>query len=836
MKQAIPIVRRTHFRAVCAGAVLLFSAAVVERLLAQHPAQAGVPASITVDYPPRTAIIPPDLSPIAFRWRDTSAGAAWWRVEIEFADGSAPVVVTTQGDRLRVGEIDRMCVSEMNELPVLTPEESAGHIWRPDADTWEAIKRHSREQDAAIAITGFTDRASRRPVSVGRSMFRTSADAVGAPIFYRDVPLIPSQANGQLGILPKDALKYVKWRLRDIAETRSRIEMENLPTCANCHSFSADGRTIGIDVDGPMNDKSLYAAVPLRQETVINTRDVFKWNTSRDDQGGRKLRAGFMSQVSPDGRYILTTLDERDPQNLARAYGLEEKYYFAVYRDYRFGQVFFPTRGVLAWREVATGRTQPLPGADDPRYVQTDGVWSRDGKWIVFAKAEAKTAFPRGAPAALFANDPKETQIQYNLYRMPFNEGRGGTPEPIAGASFNGMSNSFPKITPDSRWIVFVQCRNGQLMRPDSRLFIVPFKGGEARLMRCNTPLMNSWHSFSPNGRWMVFASKARSPYTQLYLTHLDRDGNDSPPILIEDSTAANRAANIPEFVNIAPGDFAKLEIPASEFYQVFDLASDLLAKGKTAEALPEWRKAVDLDPDDEKARVNLGFALDREGLTDEAIEQYRKAIDIAPEHASAYDNLAGDLLQRGRLDEAIEAYTADLALQSRNALAQTNLATALYQRGRIDEAIEHGRQALEVDPTNTDAHNTLGLALWKQDRLDEAIGHFQTAVAAKPDSLPYQNNLARVLAQRGRFDEAIPHMERAVALSNAQEPVVLSLLAAMYAEVGRFPDAVASARQALDLAERGGDQKLADTLNRRIATYRDRISVGSSLAPAARQ
>jgi Tol biopolymer transport system component len=88
-------------------------------------------------------------------------------------------------------------------------------------------------------------------------------------------------------------------------------------------------------------------------------------------------------------------------------------------------------------------------------------------------------------------------------------------------------------------------------MRPDSQLYIVPFAGGVARRMRANTRLMNSWHSFSPNGRWLVFSSKARSPYTQMYLTHIDANGNDSPAILIDNSTAANRAVNIPEFVNI---------------------------------------------------------------------------------------------------------------------------------------------------------------------------------------------------------------------------------------------------------------------------------------------
>lgn len=821
-----------YISALLAGALCLLTIALVQRLPAQRSAESAIPATITVDYPPRAAIIPPEFPPVAFRWRDGAPKVALWRVEIAFTDGSPSFVVRTQGDRLKVGEIDPKCISELNEPPVLTAEEAAGHIWLPDNATWATIKQHSRERDASIAITGFADGARERPVSVGRSVFRTSADPVGAPIFYRDVPLIPSQAKGELGILPKDAMRFIKWRLRNVAETRSRVVMESLPTCANCHSFSADGKTIGIDVDGPMNDKSLYSVVPLQKDTVINTRDVFKWNTNRDDQGGRKLRAGFMSQVSPDGRYVLTTLDERDPQSLNRAYGLEEKYYFAVYRDFRFGQVFFPTRGILVWREVATGRTEPLPGADDPRYVQTDGVWTRDGKWIVFARAEAKTAFPKDAFPALFANDPNETQIQYSLYRIPFNDGRGGRPEPVAGASHNGMSNNFPKITPDGRWIVYVRCKNGQLMRPDSRLYIVPFNGGESRLMKCNTALMNSWHSYSPNGRWMVFSSKARSPYTQLYLTHLDQDGNDSPPILVEDTQAANRAANIPEFVNIPPDGLAKLEIPASEFYRIFDVASQLIEQGKISESIPEWRKAIELDPEDEKARVNLGFALDNQGLIDGAIEQYRRAIEIAPEHAPAYYNLAQDLLQRGKLDDAIDAYKAGLAVKPLNAPAQTNLATALYQKGIIDEAIEHSRKALEIEPANPDAHNTLGLALWKQGELDQAIEHFQAAVGANANSVHYQNNLARVLAQKGRFDDAIPHMEQAVALSNGQEPVILGLLAAMYAEVGRFPDAVASARKAMDLANRSGDQNLADTLNRRIAQYQKRIPPGGAAIP----
>jgi Tol biopolymer transport system component len=288
---------------------------------------------------------------------------------------------------------------------------------------------------------------------------------------------------------------------------------------------------------------------------TIESKDLVHW--SNEGEIGQ-TRIGFMSQLSPDGRYVVSTFAGPDRK-------LGDSYYVTNFTDYRFLQVFYPTRGILAWYDRSTGLRHPLPGADDPRYAQTDGVWSPDGKYIVFARAKAVPPRTPGQEPALRANTMGETPIKYDLYRIPFNDGKGGVPERILGASENGMSNNFPKVSPDGRWIVFVQCRNGQLMRPDSQLFIVPFNGGAARRMRANTSRMNSWHSFSPNGRWMVFSSKARSPYTQMYLTHIDAGGNDSPPIFIDNATAANRAVNIPEFVNIASDGIEDIQVHVAD-------------------------------------------------------------------------------------------------------------------------------------------------------------------------------------------------------------------------------------------------------------------------------
>ena len=510
-------------------------------------------APISIDYPEDGSIFPPGITPPTFLWRD-AAGTSW-SIDIAFADKSAPIHATSKGERMQLGPIDPDCVADSNSPPKLNPQQAASWTWKPDPATWAAIQAHSVDKPAIITITGYRD--GQVAYSNSHITFTTSKDEVRAPIFYRDVPLMPASSNGgAVAPLAQSKIHLIHWRIRDIRKPESHTVLKDMPTCANCHSFSADGKTFGMDIDGPANDKGLYAVVPVQKHIVIQSKDMVHWNT--DGKVGT-VRVGFMSQVSPNSQYVLSTFAGPSVTSMI------DSYYVTNFTDYRFLQVFFPTRGILEYYNRATGLREPLPGADDPKYVQTDGVWSPDGKYIVFARAEARDPRPPGQGLATHANDVNEAQIKYDLYRIPFNGGKGGTPERIIGASENGMSNNFPKISPDGKWIVFVQCRNGQLMRPDSQLYIIPAAGGTPRRLRANTRLMNSWHSWSPNGRWLVFSSKARSPYTQMYLTHIDEQGNSSPAILIDNATASNRAVNIPEFVNIDPDGIDQIEVHVAD-------------------------------------------------------------------------------------------------------------------------------------------------------------------------------------------------------------------------------------------------------------------------------
>jgi Flp pilus assembly protein TadD len=808
-----------------------------QALPANNPAPAASsPAKLTIDYPADGSIFPPEITPPTFLWHEDTGAATRWVVEVRFGDHSAPLRIDVAGEHQQMGEIDPEAGTG-DQLISLTPEQAAMRTWKPDAQTWERIKRHSVKSPATIRIEGFMGAGATLPVSVGNVTLTTSTDPVGAPVFYRDVPLMisPPAANGAIQPLPTSALPLIKWRLRNIGQAESHTVMTGLPTCMNCHSFSPDGKTMGIDLDGPHNDKGLYAIVPVQKQMAIRNADTIRWSAFQEDLNAKTAapsvkRFGFMSQVSPDGRYVVTSIgppklgNSHDEVNPRMMTGISERLFSINYHHLDFTQVFYPTRGILAWYDREAKKLRPLPGADDPNFVQTSAFWSPDGKYLIFSRAAAQDPYPPNAPKPTFAGDPREPQIQYDLYRIPFNHGLGGKAEPVAGASHNGMSNNFPKVSPDGKWIVFVENHTGLLMRPDSKLYIVPFAGGKARMLRANLWRMNSWHTFSPNGRWLAFSSKARSPYTQLMLTHIDAQGNDSPAIMIENTTAANRAVNIPEFLNIreeGPGPgIEKIDPQATEFYSAANRAYEQMAGDHVPEAVELFRKAIALDPDDAAAHFALATALSKGGQQQEATEQYNQACALDPDNAEWLASLAMSLAVNGDMDAAIDTWHKSLAIDPANAEVESMLGAALFQSGKQDEGIATLRKAVEMDSKLATAHKELGLALYQLKEMDEAVAELQAAIDLKPDSAEYRFNLGFVLSMRGDFSRAIVSLKAAVTMSGGKEWRFLAVLAGAYDKTGRPADAAEIAQQALDVAVAQHDDGAAAQLRGALAHF----------------
>jgi len=748
----------------------------IERLL-EAGRLASEPAEVVIDYPLDESIFPPEIISPTVLWHDESSGADSWLVEVTFSGAASRLSVLVPGEKPQQGEIDPRCISETNEIYQPTPYQASAKAWKPSPEVWEAIKRGSVEKAARVTFYGYLADEPARVVSSGSMILTTSSDPVGAPIFYRDVPLMPAPTEkGVIKPLAKRALPLIQWRMRDLSLPRSRVVLEQMHTCANCHSFSDDGATLGIDVDGPTGDKGSYAVAAIEEEVVIGNDQVITWNAFADKLPGLNT-LGFLSRISPDGKHVVSTVNE--------------EIYVANFRDYRFGQVFYPTRGVLAYYSRETGQILALPGADDPDYVHCDPVWTPDGKTIIFARARAREAYPEGRPLAAYAGDPNETPIQYDLYSIPFDEGRGGTPEPITGASSNGMSNTFPKVTRDGKWIVFVQCANGQLMRPDGKLWIVPIGGGEARSMRCNTSRMNSWHTFSPNGRWMAFSSKSNTPYTQMFLTHINVDGTDSPAILIENSTAANRAVNIPEFVNVAYDDFQRISVPAVEHHVDFERGTRLAQEGKYAEAVVEFDKALEGEPqawrvNDWRIHESLSKSLLRVGELERALEHTRASLKLNPYNAEMHTNLGYILTENGQYDQALEHLNMAIQLAPRYPASWYNRATLYLKLGDRNRALADYTETIRVQPAYVEAYLGRGASLQAGGDLAGALADFNRAIQLSPGLPEPWYSRALIKKEAGDAAGALHDLNKALEVAPPNWPY-RSEIEGLRAQLGRM-------------------------------------------------
>ena len=203
----------------------------------------------------------------------------------------------------------------------------------------------------------------------------------------------------------------------------------------------------------------------------------------------------------------------------------------------------------------------------------------------------------------------------------------------------------------------------------------------------------------------------------------------------------------------------------------------------------------------------------------------FTHALAVTRNNDVALNNLGIIFLEKGRLDDAISNLQAAIDLRPENAPAHDNLAKALLQKGQVAEAMVHYRKFLEIEPENVEARNTLGTALIQQGKLGEAIGQWQDALAIQPENGNAASNLAWVFAtcpedsiRDGRH--AVDLAEKALRISGGKIPMIYKVLAAAYAESGRFADAIETAQRGAELATSQSNPALAAELESNIALY----------------
>jgi tetratricopeptide (TPR) repeat protein len=284
------------------------------------------------------------------------------------------------------------------------------------------------------------------------------------------------------------------------------------------------------------------------------------------------------------------------------------------------------------------------------------------------------------------------------------------------------------------------------------------------------------------------------------------------------------------------------------------------LKEGRLNEAIKHCQRALEINPDFAKAYYNLGCALDRQGRRAAAIEQYQKAIALKPDFAEAHNNLGVVFRSQGRLEEAVEHFQEVINIKPGDAEAHYNLGGVFGLQNRLEAASQQYRQAVELKPDYVDAHGNLANALAAQGRLDEATQEYRRTLELAPHSAQAHFRFAQALQTQRNFKAAIAEYQatlkldprhlpahlslawllatspeasmrdggRAVELarqaeqlaSQGESPQILDTLAAAYAEAGRFPEAIETARRSLTLPATRNNQPLAKGIQSRLKLY----------------
>jgi tetratricopeptide (TPR) repeat protein len=279
-------------------------------------------------------------------------------------------------------------------------------------------------------------------------------------------------------------------------------------------------------------------------------------------------------------------------------------------------------------------------------------------------------------------------------------------------------------------------------------------------------------------------------------------------------------------------------------------------------DSLALWKNAARVAPDSEVVQVNLGVALAEKGQVKEALKHFSEALRYESESARAHQNMGQALMKLGRPREAIGHFTEALRIAPGSALTLNNLGRAWMVLGTHKEAEASFRAALAADPESASFHANLGAALMAQGKPREALLAYQAAVERKPGGASYHSSLGLALHDVGREEESRmqfqeadrldpqwrqkyaktawllatrrdprqrdgPHallLARQVCLGVRDPgPEDWEVLAAAYAEVGRFDEAVASQRKGLALLQASARSSRLGPMENRLQLYERR-------------
>jgi hypothetical protein len=305
--------------------------------------------------------------------------------------------------------------------------------------------------------------------------------------------------------------------LENFAESPVMINDMSDDNCMNCHSFCRN------------NSHTMMFHMRAKHSGTIIYRNgkLTKVNTKTD----HTISPGVYPAWHPGGRYIAFSVN-----HIGQAFHSIRQLKIEVTDTLSDLMVFDTERN-----KVFTS-----PAISSKESFETFPTWSPDGKYLYFCSAKA-------LPETQFS------KIRYDLLRISFDTAsyRFGVVDTIVAATPSGHSISFPRISPDGKYVLFCMSDYGNfsIWHPESDLFLKNLESGEILKPDINSPQSESYHSWSSGGRWIVFSSRRIDGlFTRLYFSYFDTNGKAHKPFILpqkdpEFYAAFLKSYNVPELV-----------------------------------------------------------------------------------------------------------------------------------------------------------------------------------------------------------------------------------------------------------------------------------------------
>ena len=170
---------------------------------------------------------------------------------------------------------------------------------------------------------------------------------------------------------------------------------------------------------------------------------------------------------------------------------------------------------------------------------------------------------------------------------------------------------------------------------------------------------------------------------------------------------------------------------------------------GAVALAEKNYRKALELDPANGVAAVNLATLLTDTGRYEEALYYSLRLRVETVIFVNPYVAIAAAYAGLKRYDEAIKNYKTAISLDPDSLYARHGLSVVYSIIGEKNKAVEQLNEALRIDPYLPEAHYNLALLYDEMGKTNEAVYHYGAVLKVNPDDHPARERLEQLKARR---------------------------------------------------------------------------------------